>query len=80
MKTLPSDELSGSIKGFSLDMEMLGEEKSGSVLVSDLSSVHSSLAKLLERLKKFSEASLKMYEDVKMKSEAARVAYTNNNF
>jgi len=77
IKTLPSDELSGSIKGFSLDMEMLGEEKGGSLLVSDLSSVHSSLAKLLERLKKFSEASLKMYEDVKVKSEAARVAYTN---
>lgn len=77
IKSLPSDELSGSIKGFSLDMEMLGEEKGGSVLVSDLSNVHSSLAKLLERLKKFSEASLKMYEDVKVKSEAARVAYTN---
>ncbi|XP_010437101.1 PREDICTED: uncharacterized protein LOC104720902 [Camelina sativa] len=78
--SLPSDELSGSIKGFSLDMEMLEEEKGGgSVLVSDLSNVHSSLAKLLERLKKFSEASLKMYEDVKVKCEAARVAYTTNN-
>lgn len=80
IKSLPSDELSGSIKGFSLDMEMLCEEKGGgSVLVSDVSSVHSSLAKLLERLKKFSEASLKMYDDVKVKCEAARVAYTNNS-
>ncbi|EOA16176.1 hypothetical protein CARUB_v10004313mg [Capsella rubella] len=79
IKSLPADELSGSIKEFTLDMEMLGEERGGSVLVSDLSNVHSSLAKLLERLKKFSEASLKMYEDVKVKSEAARVAYTNNN-
>ncbi|XP_010446539.1 PREDICTED: uncharacterized protein LOC104729301 [Camelina sativa] len=80
IKSLPSDELSGSIKGFSLDMEMLEEEKGGgSVLVSDLSNLHSSLAKLLERLKKFSEASLKMYEDVKVKFEAARVAYTTNN-
>ncbi|KAF8109596.1 hypothetical protein N665_0094s0062 [Sinapis alba] len=81
IKSLPSDELSGSIKGFSADMEMLGEEeKEDSVLVSeDLSSVHSSLAKLLERLKKFSEASLKMYEDVKVKSEEALVAYTNNH-
>ncbi|KAL1190326.1 Protein ALTERED PHOSPHATE STARVATION RESPONSE 1 [Cardamine amara subsp. amara] len=79
IKSLPSDELSESIKEFSLDMKMLGEEKGGSVLVSDSSSVHSSLAKLLERLKKFSEASLKMYEDVKVKSEAARVAYTNSS-
>ncbi|ESQ53228.1 hypothetical protein EUTSA_v10024607mg [Eutrema salsugineum] len=79
IKSLPSDELSGSIKGFSMDMEMLGEEKGGSVLVSDLASVHSSLAKLLERLKKFSEVSLKMYEDVKVKSEAAKVAYTSSN-
>lgn len=79
IKSLPSDELSGSIKEFSLDMEMLGEEKGGSVMVSDLSSVHSSLAKLIERLKKFSEASLKMYEDVKVKSEAARVAHSNNS-
>ncbi|CAA7020547.1 unnamed protein product [Microthlaspi erraticum] len=80
IKSLPSDELSGSIKEFSLDMEMLCEEKGGgSVVVSDASSVHSSLAKLLERLKKFSEASLKMYEDVKVKCEAARVAYTNSS-
>ncbi|KAL0726328.1 hypothetical protein Bca4012_022421 [Brassica carinata] len=80
IKSLPSDELSGSIKEFSMDMEMLGEEKDESVLVcEDLSSVHSSLAKLLERLKKFSEASLKMYEDVKVKSEEALVAYTNHS-
>ncbi|KAJ0252421.1 Uncharacterized protein HA466_0132150 [Hirschfeldia incana] len=81
IKSLPSDELSGSIKEFSADMEMLGEEeKEDSVLGSeDLSSVHSSLAKLLERLKKFSEASLKMYEDVKVKSEEAVVAYTNHS-
>ncbi|CAF2146256.1 unnamed protein product, partial [Brassica napus] len=80
MKSLPSDELSRSIKEFSTDMEMLGEEKNDSVLVSeDLSSVHSSLAKLLERLKKFSEASLKMYEDVKVRSEEAVVAYTNHS-
>ncbi|KAJ4871454.1 hypothetical protein Rs2_46911 [Raphanus sativus] len=80
IKSLPSDELSGSIKEFSMDMEMLGEEKDDPVLVSeDLSSVHSSLAKLLERLKKFSEASLKMYEDVKVRSEEAVVAYANHS-
>ncbi|XP_019086181.1 PREDICTED: uncharacterized protein LOC104716266 [Camelina sativa] len=80
IKSLPSDELSGSIKGFSLDMEMLEEKKGGgSVLDSDLSNVHSSLTKLLERLKKFTEASLKMYEDVKVKCEAARVAYGIEN-
>lgn len=42
----------------------------------NLGCLHTSLAKVLERLNKFSEASLKMYEDVRQKSEAARVAYS----
>lgn len=44
---------------------------------SNLSCMHSSLTKVLDRLTKFSEASLKMYEDTRQKSEAARTAYSN---
>lgn len=44
---------------------------------SNLSCIHSSLTKVLDRLTKFSEASLKMYEDVRQKSEAARTTYLN---
>lgn len=38
---------------------------------------HTSLTKVLEQLNKFSEASLKMYEDIRQKGEAARIAYLN---
>lgn len=44
---------------------------------SNLSSIHSSLTKVLDRLTKFSEASLKMYEDIRQKNETARNAYSN---
>ncbi|KAM7276416.1 hypothetical protein ACFE04_018282 [Oxalis oulophora] len=44
---------------------------------SNLCSIHASLTKVLERVNKFSEASLKMYEDIRLKSEVARVAYLN---
>ncbi|KAL3721698.1 hypothetical protein ACJRO7_034094 [Eucalyptus globulus] len=44
---------------------------------SNLSCIQTSLTKVLERLKKFSDASLKMYEDIKQKTETARVAYSN---
>ncbi|KAL6222952.1 hypothetical protein ACLB2K_006342 [Fragaria x ananassa] len=44
---------------------------------SNLSCIHASLTKVLDRLTKFSEASLKMYEDIRQKSEAARNAYSN---
>ncbi|XVE86751.1 hypothetical protein DITRI_Ditri18aG0058900 [Diplodiscus trichospermus] len=37
--------------------------------------IQTSLTRVLDRLNKFSEASLKMYEDVRQKSEAARIAY-----
>lgn len=43
----------------------------------NLSCIHASLTKVLDRLTKFSEASLKMYEDIRQKSEAARTAYHN---
>nr|ADD09617.1 bZIP transcription factor [Trifolium repens] len=41
----------------------------------NLSCIHASLSKVLDRLTKFSEASLKMYEDIRQKSEVARTAY-----
>ncbi|CAK7334587.1 unnamed protein product [Dovyalis caffra] len=44
---------------------------------SNLYCIHASLTKVLDRLNKFSEASLKMYEDIRQKTEAARVAYLN---
>ncbi|KAL2343037.1 hypothetical protein Fmac_004322 [Flemingia macrophylla] len=43
----------------------------------NLSCIHAKLTKVLDRLTKFSEASLKMYEDIRQKSEAARTAYHN---
>jgi len=44
---------------------------------SNLCGNHTSLTKVLEQLNKFSEASLKMYEDIRHKGEAARNAYLN---
>ncbi|XVF61668.1 hypothetical protein PTKIN_Ptkin08bG0148900 [Pterospermum kingtungense] len=42
---------------------------------SNLCCIQTSLTRVLDKLNKFSEASLKMYEDVRQKSEAARIAY-----
>ncbi|KAK8606991.1 hypothetical protein V6N13_052742 [Hibiscus sabdariffa] len=42
---------------------------------SNLCGIQTSLTRLLDRLNNFSEASLKMYEDVRMKTEAARITY-----
>ncbi|XP_027337665.1 nitrate regulatory gene2 protein-like [Abrus precatorius] len=39
--------------------------------------IHASLTKVAYQLTKFSEASLKMYEDIRHKSEAAQIAYHN---
>ncbi|XP_012093121.1 protein ALTERED PHOSPHATE STARVATION RESPONSE 1 isoform X2 [Jatropha curcas] len=44
---------------------------------SNLPCIQASLTKVLDRLNKFSEASLKMYEDIRQRSEAARLAYLN---
>ncbi|KAL2906006.1 Nitrate regulatory gene2 protein [Bienertia sinuspersici] len=52
--------------------EYANDEKSG-----NLSSIHTSLTRVLDKLTKFSEASLKLYEDIRQKNEAARVAYLN---
>ncbi|CAL1376710.1 unnamed protein product [Linum trigynum] len=51
-------------------------EKNNDDVSANLSCIHASLAKVLDRLNKFSEVSLKMYEDIRQKSEAARVAYS----
>ncbi|XP_043718743.1 protein ALTERED PHOSPHATE STARVATION RESPONSE 1-like [Telopea speciosissima] len=44
---------------------------------SKVGSIHSGLTKALDQLTKFAEASLKMYEDIRQGSEAARIAYTS---
>ncbi|KAI5587957.1 hypothetical protein BDE02_05G064000 [Populus trichocarpa] len=44
---------------------------------SSLYCIHAILTKVLDRLNNFSEASLKMYEDIRQKTEAARVSYLN---
>ncbi|KAF6149109.1 hypothetical protein GIB67_038892 [Kingdonia uniflora] len=43
----------------------------------NLTKIHPNLTKVLDDLTKFSEASLKMYEEIRQGNEAARVAYTN---
>lgn len=43
---------------------------------SNMSCVHSSLGKVLDQLTKFSEASLKMFEHIRQKSETARTDYS----
>lgn len=53
------------------------DDENNDTISSNLSCIHSSLTKVLDRLKKFSEASLKMYEDVRQKSENARTTYMN---
>lgn len=57
-----------------IEADVKEENPAGS---SNLSSIHSSLTKVLDRLTKFSEASLKMYEDIRQKNESARNAYSN---
>ncbi|TYK16746.1 DUF632 domain-containing protein/DUF630 domain-containing protein [Cucumis melo var. makuwa] len=57
--------------------ELEGKGNENNTFSSNLSCIHSSLTKVLDRLTKFSEASLKMYEDVRQKSEAAQSTYLN---
>ncbi|XP_057500562.1 protein ALTERED PHOSPHATE STARVATION RESPONSE 1-like isoform X1 [Actinidia eriantha] len=52
------------------------DDENGDDKSSNLSSIETSLAKVLDQLTKFSEASLKMYEDIRQKSETARTAYS----
>ncbi|XP_059642681.1 protein ALTERED PHOSPHATE STARVATION RESPONSE 1 [Cornus florida] len=90
IKALPSHELSDAIKALfeqvaelekkqrTLDSSNTGElQDTDDDMSSNLSCTHTSLTKVLDRLTKFSEASLKMYEDIRQKSETARNAYLN---
>lgn len=53
------------------------DDENGGDSPSNLGNIQLSLTKVLDRLTKFSEALLKMYEDIKLKSEAARIGYSN---
>ncbi|CAN4115193.1 unnamed protein product [Withania somnifera] len=58
------------------ELEAKDEEKTDEKS-SNLNCIHSSLTRVLDRLTKFSEASLKMCEDIRQKCETARNAYLN---
>ncbi|KAI3691437.1 hypothetical protein L2E82_49796 [Cichorium intybus] len=89
IQTLPAQQLSDAIKAFlsNLDRDSTeevdrkpaeGEEVDGDVAAAvNLGTMHLSLTKVLDGLTKFSEASLKMYEDIKEKSEKAQNVYLN---
>ncbi|KAI3669266.1 hypothetical protein L6452_40494 [Arctium lappa] len=92
-RSLPSQKLGDAIKDLlshicRLSVEELenkristtenGEEmKNVDVTISNLNTIHSGLTKVLDRLTKFSEASLKMYEDMKQNSETFGNVYSN---
>ncbi|XP_045820260.1 nitrate regulatory gene2 protein [Trifolium pratense] len=74
-----NDELlkkQNSTQASMLESEVKANEDNGGESA-NLSCMHASLSKVLDRLTKFSEASLKMYEDIRQKSEVARTAYYN---
>ncbi|XP_047327358.1 nitrate regulatory gene2 protein [Impatiens glandulifera] len=89
IKAFPSNNVSKAVEDFlyqlRLEMEKRAvrydsvekEENVVDGLSGDLRCIHTSLAKLFDGLHKFSEASLKMYEDVRQKSEAARNIYSS---
>ncbi|XP_071728729.1 uncharacterized protein [Rutidosis leptorrhynchoides] len=93
IRSLPTQKLSDAIKDLLCHIRRLsvenyenndvglienGEEmKNHQVSGSNLSMVRSSLTKVLDRLTKFSEDSLKMYEDIKQQSEIAGNAYSS---
>lgn len=58
------------------ELECNNDEKSDD-RSSNLNCLQTSLTKVFDRLTKFSEASLKMYEDVRQKCDTARNAYLN---
>ncbi|KAE8671531.1 katanin p80 WD40 repeat-containing subunit B1-like protein 1 [Hibiscus syriacus] len=66
-----NDEESKSRDG----LNMLTDGNTNDDASSKLCCIQTSLTRLLERLNRFSEASLKMYEDVRQKTEAARITY-----
>ncbi|KAK4721864.1 hypothetical protein R3W88_012097 [Solanum pinnatisectum] len=58
------------------ELEAKDEEKNDEKS-SNLNCIHSSLTRVLDRLTKFSEASLKMCEEIRQKCDTARNAYLN---
>ncbi|KAL2528218.1 hypothetical protein Fot_20819 [Forsythia ovata] len=90
IKSLPTEEVSIAIRAFLFDLQrparhnyMHKNEESESKDdgknddPSNLSFIQTSLTNVLDRLTKFSEASVKMCEDIHQKCEAARNAYDN---
>lgn len=59
------------------ESENKNDENSSGDSSSNLSCIQTSLTKVLDRLTKFSEESLKMYEDIKQTNETARIQYSN---
>ncbi|XP_062098851.1 protein ALTERED PHOSPHATE STARVATION RESPONSE 1 [Humulus lupulus] len=59
------------------ESENKDDENSSGDSSSNLSCIQASLTKVLDRLTKFSEESLKMYEDIKQTNETARTQYSN---
>ncbi|XP_076883373.1 protein ALTERED PHOSPHATE STARVATION RESPONSE 1-like [Bidens hawaiensis] len=81
---LPAQQVSDSIEAFLSHLNEHSVDEGNTGLTEDqedeglkLQSMHSSLTKVLDALTKFSECSLKMYEDIKMKGESAQKAYSN---
>ncbi|GMI67662.1 hypothetical protein like AT4G39790 [Hibiscus trionum] len=56
-------------------VNMLTDGNTNDDASSNLCCIQTSLIRLLDRLNRFSEASFKMYEDVRLKTEAARITY-----
>lgn len=88
IQNLPAQQLSDAIKAFlsNLNRDSVeevdqkpaeGEEANSDVAAVNSGTMHLSLTKVLDGLTKFSEASLKMYEDIKEKSEKAQNVYLN---
>ncbi|CAA0839168.1 Protein of unknown function (DUF630 and DUF632 [Striga hermonthica] len=90
IKSLPSQEVSDSVRGFLAELrrsvrhqaeeskktdESLTELKPDEG--SNVGSIQGSLTKVLDRLTKFSEGSVKVCEDILQKCESARNAYDN---
>ncbi|KAG9451579.1 hypothetical protein H6P81_011544 [Aristolochia fimbriata] len=72
-KSVPNEQNNGGSNG---ELET-DENENRDEKVSNLNRFQSTLTRTLDRLTKFAEASLKMYEDIRQRTEAARVAYTN---
>ncbi|KAE8709605.1 putative transcription factor [Hibiscus syriacus] len=56
-------------------LNALTDEDTNDDVYSNLSCIQASLTRVLDRLNKFSEASVKMYEDVRQKGDGARIMY-----